>query len=254
MDLKLKNLVALITAASDGLGFATALQLAKEGASVAICSRSLERLKTAQNNILSAVPDANITIYESDITNPNAVAQLIQQVVTHFGQLDLLMTNVGGPTKKAFADTTPKDWQQNVELVLFSAVNLIHSALPYLEKSAHASILTLTSVSAKQPIPGLLMSNVFRPAVLGLTKTLSQELGPKNIRVNSILPGWTATQRTQELLTPEKEQKVVHHIPLGRMGTPEEFANVATFLLSPAASYISGAMLQVDGGDYQGLF
>ncbi len=253
MDLGLKNLVALITAASEGLGFATALQLAKEGARVAICARSSERLKAAEQKILQAVPNAEIAIFEADITKPQAVLQLIKNVVARFGQLDLLMTNVGGPAKKLFADTTPEDWQQNFELVLLSAINLIHSALPYLEKSAHPSVLTLTSVSAKQPIPGLLMSNIFRPGLIGLTKTLSQELGPKNIRVNSILPGWTATKRTQELLTKEKEQKIIEHIPLRRMGLPEEFANVATFLLSPAASYISGAMLQVDGGDYQGL-
>lgn len=253
MDLGLKNLVALITAASDGLGLATATELAKEGAQVAICARSKERLKLAEENILNTAPNAQVATFECDITDPKSVTKLIQDVIARFGQLDLLMTNVGGPTKKAFADTTPADWQQNFELVVMSAINLIHSALPHLEKSKHASVLTLTSISAKQPIPGLIMSNVYRPALIGLTKTLSQELGAKNIRVNSILPGWTATNRTQELLTPEKEQKIIQHIPLKRMGKPEEFARVATFLLSPAASYVSGVMMQVDGGDYQGL-
>jgi 3-oxoacyl-[acyl-carrier protein] reductase len=135
--------------------------------------------------------------------------------------------------------------------------------LPHLRNSDAASILTVTSVSVKEPITGLLLSNVMRPGVVGMTKTLSQELGPENIRVNSILPGWTATDRVNELMdyrartndtTPEEEKgKITGGIPLGRMAQPEEFGNVAAFLVSPAASFVTGAMLQVDGGSYSGL-
>jgi 3-oxoacyl-[acyl-carrier protein] reductase len=144
-----------------------------------------------------------------------------------------------------------------------SAANLIRAALPYLRQSEAATILTITSVSTKQPIAGLLMSNVMRPAVAGLTKTLSQELGREGIRVNSILPGWTATERVEEIMAYRTQQnntskeaevaKITNSIPLGRMARPEEFGRVAAFLVSPAASYVNGVMMQVDGGSYSGL-
>ena len=144
-----------------------------------------------------------------------------------------------------------------------SAVNLIQAALPYLRQSDAASILTITSVSVKQPIAGLLLSNVMRPAVAGLTKTLSQELGREGIRVNSILPGWTATERVDEIMAYRTQHnqtskeaevtRITNSVPLGRMGQPEEFGRVAAFLVSPAASYVNGVMLQVDGGSYAGL-
>ena len=169
----------------------------------------------------------------------------------------------GGPAPGTFDSTDPAAWRTAVDLTLMSAVHLIRSALPHLRQSTAASILTITSISTKEPIPGLLLSNVFRPAVVGLTKTLSQELGPENIRVNSILPGWTETERVVHIFQDRAAQNkttiaaekagITDKIPLGRMAQPVEFGRVAAFLVSPAASYITGTMLQVDGGIYTGL-
>lgn len=261
MDLGLNDRVALVTAASAGLGLSVARELAREGAKVVICGRSPERLQAA----LVELQQINETAvgFESDVSDPKQVAQLVADTVAHFGGLDILVTNAGGPPSGTFDQLDLTSYQKAMELTLMSAVRLIDQALPYLRESDAASILTITSSTVKQPMPALLLSNVFRPAVAGLTKTLSQELGPENIRVNSILPGSTMTDRITELLTYRSEQsgttieeekaKMATRIPLGRLGEPEEFGRVGAFLVSPAASYISGAMIPVDGGSYAGL-
>jgi 3-oxoacyl-[acyl-carrier protein] reductase len=176
--------------------------------------------------------------------------------------LDILVTNAGGPPAGTFDDIDLTAWEASVNLNLLSAVRLIKYALPHLRQSAAPAILTVTSSSTKQPAENLILSNSIRLAVIGLTKTLSRELGSDRIRVNSILPGWTYTERVEELIaartaksgkTKEAEiANVTATVPLGRMGTPEEFANVAVFLCSPAASFVNGVMLQVDGGLCQG--
>lgn len=264
MDLGLTNRVALVTAATSGLGYATAQALAAEGAHVAICGRDQARLERALASLRADAPSSrSIEGWVADVTLLEDCDRLVEDIVRRFGGLDILITNAGGPPGGTF-DTTPLElFDVGAELTLMSAVRLIKLALPYLRRSDAASILTITSISVKQPIGGLLLSNVFRPAVIGLTKTLSQELGKDNIRVNSILPGWTATERVQGILDyrtkangtkrEEEEGKITGGIPLGRMATPEEFARVAAFLVSPAASYINGAMVPVDGGSYNGL-
>ena len=199
----------------------------------------------------------------ADVTVPADVERLVAYTVDNFDGLDILITNAGGPPGGTFDSINIEQWEMGVELTLMSAVRLIQEALPHLRESEAPSILTITSFSVKQPVAGLLLSNALRPGVVGMTKTLSQELSADGIRVNSILPGWTRTERVDELMayrananetSVEAELgKVTASIPLGRMADPEEFGQVAAFLVSPAASYLTGVMLQVDGGSYQGL-
>jgi 3-oxoacyl-[acyl-carrier protein] reductase len=263
MDLKLNGLRALVTGASRGLGFSTALGLAKEGAKVAINGRSVDSLNQAQARLLSETGQ-HVTILPADVTDPIAPARLVQSFVEAFGGLDLLVTNSGGPPAGPFESFDDVVWQRAVELSLMSHVRLIRAALPHLRKSKAASVLTITSYSVKQPIPNLVLSNSIRSATTGLTKSLALELGKDGIRFNSILPAWTETERVQDLMsarakangtTVEEElRKQTLDSPLGRMAQPEEFANAAIFLLSPAAAYITGVMLTVDGGMYKGTY
>jgi 3-oxoacyl-[acyl-carrier protein] reductase len=263
MDLGLKDKVALVVASSRGLGFAAALELAKEGARVVLSGRDDGRLKEAVRQINETVGGEAAAGLTVDVTDPACVNDLVEFTVGGFGRLDILITNAGGPPGGTFDSLDAAAWEKGFNLTLMSAANLIRAALPYLRQSDAATILTITSVSTKQPIAGLLMSNVMRPAVAGLTKTLSQELGREGIRVNSILPGWTATERVDEIMEYRTKQnntskeaevaKITNSIPLGRMARPEEFGRVAAFLVSPAASYVNGVMLQVDGGSYSGL-
>jgi 3-oxoacyl-[acyl-carrier protein] reductase len=262
MDLKLKNLKALVTGSSKGLGYATALGLAREGAAVAINSRDAGRVEQAAN-ILRQATGAAITGLVGDVTGPDAPQQLVQQAAGQMGGLDLLVTNAGGPPPGKFEQFDDETWQKAVEVSLMAHVRLIRAALPYLRQSKHPSVLTVTSISVKQPIANLILSNSVRAATVGLTKSLALELGGEGIRFNSILPSWTETERVGVLMgnraqangtTVEQEMaKQASESPFGRMATPEEFANVAVFLLSPAASYLTGLMLPVDGGSYKGL-
>ncbi len=264
MDLGLNGKVALVVAASKGLGFAAARQLVLEGANVAICSRSQQQVDEAVAKLQElGSPETAVAGFVTDVTNAEQIYQLVQDTVEIFGRLDVLITNAGGPPGGTFDTTDISSWEKAFHLTLMSVTHLIKAALPHLRQSSTPSILTITSVSVKQPIAGLLLSNAIRPAVVGLTKSLSQELGSENIRVNSILPGWTATERVGEILTYRAQQngttkeaeeaKITQSIPLGRMATPAEFGNVAAFLVSPAASYVNGVMVQVDGGSYSGL-
>jgi 3-oxoacyl-[acyl-carrier protein] reductase len=236
MNLQLKNKIALITGASRGLGFAAAKILAEEGARVAINARDPEKLTHAA----------------ADLT----------KLGDQWGGLDILVTNAGGPPPGAFDSFNDTDWQKAVELSLMVHVRLIRAALPWLKQSKTPAVLTVTSYSVKQPIPNLVLSNAVRAATVGLTKSLALELGGDGIRFNSILPGWTETERVTKLMearakangtTIEAEiAKQAQESPLGRMGKPEEFGRAAAFLVSPAASYITGMMLTVDGGMYKG--
>ncbi len=261
MDLKLNGKIALVTGASRGLGFAAASTLAREGCRVALNSRSAESAKTAAEKIEQET-GAQVIGLAGDVSLPDTPGKLIAQAVEAFGGLDLLMTNAGGPPAGTFESFDEETWQKAVELSFMSHVRLIRAALPHLRKSSAPSVLTVTSYSVKQPIPNLVLSNSVRAATVGLTKSLALELGRDGIRFNSILPGWTETERVAELMkarakangtTVEQEiAKQSQDSPLGRMGDPQEFANAAVFLLSPAASYITGVMLTVDGGMYKG--
>lgn len=263
MDLKLKNKIAFVTGASKGLGFATAKMLAQEGAQVAINSRNEKNLKAAAQNIEKETSGKVFPI-AADITLERSPAVVINAIHNQFKGLDILITNCGGPPPGKFEDFDEEDWQSGIDMSFMSHLRLIKAALPLLRKSENASVLTITSYAVKQPLPNLILSNSICAATVGLTKSLANELGPEQIRFNSILPGWTNTERVQQLMNDrarksgrrieEETAKQAAVCPLGRMGTPEEFANAAVFLVSPAASYINGVTLTVDGGIYKGLF
>ncbi len=260
MDLKLSGKIALVTAASKGLGKATAKQFAREGAKVAICARSELIGKVAAE--IEDETGQEVLAVCADVTRQEDIERLINATVEKFGGLDILVTNAGGPPAGTFDDIDLTAWEASVNLTLLSAVRLIKCALPHLRQSRAPAILTVTSSSTKQPAENLILSNSIRLAVIGLTKTLSRELGSDHIRVNSILPGWTYTERVEELIAARtaksgktREAQIADvnaSVPLGRMGTPEEFANVAVFLCSSAAAFVNGVMLQVDGGLCQG--
>jgi 3-oxoacyl-[acyl-carrier protein] reductase len=261
MDLQLKGKRALVTGSSRGLGYATALALAKEGCRLAVNSRDEARVSAAAAQI-SAETGAHTLGLAGDVADPAVPEQLVNEAARLLGGLDILITNAGGPPAGTFESFDEAAWQKAIDLSLMSHVRLIKVALPHLRQSKAASVLTVTSYSVKQPIQNLVLSNSVRAATVGLTKTLALELGKDGIRFNSILPGWTETERVTELMSFRAKQNgttVEYEIdkqskdsPLGRMGTPEEFANAAVFLVSPAASYITGVMLTVDGGMYKG--
>jgi 3-oxoacyl-[acyl-carrier protein] reductase len=260
MDLGLKNKVALVTGASRGLGYATARQLLLEGARVVINSRSIDKLEKA-GETLKKETGGEVFMLDGDMADPAVPEILVKKTGDKLGGLDLLFTNAGGPPSGAFETFDDAAWEKAFNLVFLSHVRLIRAALPALRKSDAASVLTVTSISTKQPITNLILSNSLRLGTVGLTKSLALELGHENIRFNSILPGWTTTERVTDLLDTrarvnhttidEEVQKQAAESPLGRMATPEEFAKAAVFLLSPAASYLTGVMLPVDGGMYK---
>ncbi len=262
MDLGLKGLRVLVTGASGGLGFATARVFAEEGANLIINSRDEHKLSAAADEIAGKTGNPVRTI-TGDISQPAEPHRIIEKSVEMLGGLDVLMISGGGPKTGQFAALDDTAWSTAIDLCLLSYVRLIRAALPHLQKSEHGSVLTVTSISAKQPIQNLVLSNTLRAGVLGLTKTLALELAEQQIRFNSILPGWTATDRAVQLISsraeanktsPDEEMKKQNaSAPMGRMATPEEFARVAVFICSPAASYLTGNMISVDGGQYKGL-
>jgi 3-oxoacyl-[acyl-carrier protein] reductase len=261
MDLQLKNKTALVTGASRGLGYATALVLAKEGCRVAVNSRDEAKISAAAKKIAGETGTQAIGL-AGDVSDPDVPECIISETVRALGGLDILICNAGGPPAGSFESFDEAAWQKAIDLSLMSHVRLIKAALPHLKQSKFASVLTVTSYSVKQPIPNLVLSNSIRAATVGLTKSLALELGAAGIRFNSILPGWTETERVTELMSFRAKQngttvdaeiaRQSKDSPLGRMGQPEEFANAAVFLVSPAASYITGVMLTVDGGMYKG--
>jgi 3-oxoacyl-[acyl-carrier protein] reductase len=261
MDLQLKNKTALVTGASRGLGYATALVLAKEGCRVAVNSRDEAKISAAAKKIAGETGTQAIGL-NGDVSDPDVPERIISETVRALGGLDILICNAGGPPAGSFESFDEAAWQKAIDLSLMSHVRLIKAALPHLKQSKFASVLTVTSYSVKQPIPNLVLSNSIRAATVGLTKSLALELGAAGIRFNSILPGWTETERVTELMSFRAKQngttvdaeiaRQSKDSPLGRMGQPEEFANAAVFLVSPAASYITGVMLTVDGGMYKG--
>jgi 3-oxoacyl-[acyl-carrier protein] reductase len=260
MDLGLSGKRALVAGSSRGLGYAAASGLAREGCRVVINGRNVEALTRASER-LTQESGSQVIPLAGDLTDAAAPAKIVEEAAIALGGIDILITNSGGPPSGQFETMDDQAWYAALELNFLSHMRLIRAALPFLRQSAAPSVLTITSYSVKQPIP--VLSNSVRSATVGLTKTLALELGKEGIRFNSILPAWTETERIKELMEyrakargtslEEETTKQANDSPLGRMGKPEEFANAAVFLVSPAASYITGVMLTVDGGMYKGM-
>jgi 3-oxoacyl-[acyl-carrier protein] reductase len=251
MDLGLQEKVALVLASIKGLGKAVAIALAREGAKVIVCGTDTVALNTTRDEI--SVITQNVKAIVCDLTDANQRRTLIEESVKTFGSIDILVTNTGGPPGGSFEQFNLEDWKRFYELMFLSAVDCIQQVLPSMKKKRSGRILTITSVTLRQPVDNLIASNAVRTSLLGLTKSLSNELGEYGITVNNLLPGFTRTERLEKLV--EKNPKMLEtkdSIPLKRFGTPEEFAAVATFLVSERASYVTGQSLAVDGGWIKG--
>jgi 3-oxoacyl-[acyl-carrier protein] reductase len=256
MDLNLSGKTALVIASSQGLGFAIAKALVKEGTNVMISGRDEEKLKKKSEE-LESIGMGKVSFQKTDITKPEDIKLLISKTIDIFGGLQLLVNNAGGPPAGTFEDLTDDEWQSAFELNLLSYIRVIREALPYLKEHG-GKILNIASSSIKEPIPGLILSNTFRTGIVGLSKTLASELASYDILINTIAPGRISTDRVKHLdqFNADKqgvdirtvELTIKETIPLKRYGTPEEFANVAAFLLSDANTYMTGSSFLVDGG------
>ncbi len=257
MDLDLKNKVIMVAAASKGMGRAIALQCAYEGAKVSIASRTQEDISETADFIRKET-GAEVLANYFDASNGDSINAWTQNTLDEFGRIDGLLVNAGGPPPGFFEDFDDRHWQEAFDLTLMSAVRMVRAVLPTMKQQGGGSILTITSSSVKEPIDVLLLSNVMRSGVTSLMKSLSQQYAADNVRFNNIIPGLIDTDRLTALdsnaaeklgvTREERRAQVEATIPAKRYGRPEEFANAATFLLSDAASYITGASLQVDGG------
>ncbi|HKT46006.1 MAG TPA: SDR family oxidoreductase [Candidatus Acidoferrales bacterium] len=262
MDLGLSGRVAIVAAASKGLGKAVARSLAREGASVAICARDAEILARTAAEIQRE--SGREVLHQSvDVTQPQAVSRFVAAVEQRFGRIDICVTNSGGPPSKPFRETSPDEWKAAAEQLLFSTVHFSREVLPRMQTNGWGRLITITSSAVKQPVDGLLLSNSLRSAVAGLAKTLATEYAPFGITVNNVCPGYTRTDRLDGLArtisarSGGKPEDVFANwekqIPAARLGTPEEFAAVVTFLASEPASYVNGVSIAVDGGMVRSL-
>ncbi len=260
MNLGLQGKVAMVAAASKGLGFGVAQALARDGAKVSICSRDSESIEVAAAKLREET-NAEIITAVCDVRNAGQVQAWTDQTVSAWGQVDALLVNAGGPPAGYFKELTDEQWQSAFELTLLSTIRLIRSVIPHMKDGG--SILTITSSSVQEPIERLGLSTVMRSGVVGLVKTLSDELAKDRIRVNNLIPGRIDTDRVAQLdagaakrlgvSIEEVRQQSLTKIPLGRLGTIEEFGAAGAFLLSPAAQYITGASLRVDGGQMRSV-
>jgi len=262
VDLGLKNRVALVAASSQGLGKAVALGLAREGARLALCARNDAALQSTADEI-RAETGVEVMARAFDVTLPADVRSFVAETVAAFGAVDICVANAGGPPSKTFAETTLEDWQRATDLNLMSTVHLARETLPLMQARRWGRFITITSMTVKQPVEGLVLSNAVRSGVVGLVKTLANEYGPYNVLVNNVCPGYTATARllsladtiaNKEGIEPrEVVDRWARQAPLRRVGEPEEFANLVVFLASERASYITGVSIAVDGGYVRGV-
>ncbi|MCC7034550.1 MAG: SDR family oxidoreductase [Acidobacteria bacterium] len=256
MDLGLKGKRALVLAASRGLGYACARGLAQEGCHLVICSRDEARIQAAAEQIRQET-GARVEALAADVSSPAEADRLVGAAVGAHGGLEILVHNAGGPPAGQFSAVNEAQWTQAFEQNMMSFVRVVSAAVPEMKKAGYGRVLTIASSSIRQPIPNLILSNAFRAGVWGIAKTLSQELAPQGILVNVIAPGRISTERIAELdranatrtgkPIEEVRKASVASIPLGRLGDPEEFANLVVFLASERASYISGQGIFVDG-------
>jgi len=263
MDLGIKDKVALVAASSQGLGKAIAFQLSQEGAAVAICARNKDRLLKTRDEI-AAETGGVVKAFTVDVMNRDQTHKMVEEVIKEFGTIDILVCNAGGPPSGMADEFTVDDYQQALELNLLSTINLCYEVMPHMKKQKWGRIINMTSISAKQPVDSLILSNTSRAGVLGFSKSLSNQLAPFEITVNSVCPGYTKTERVEELAKSFEEsgkgtvkdfyRNIEKIIPAGRLGTPEEVAQAVAFLASEGAGYITGIALQVDGGYIKALY
>lgn len=262
MDLGLKNKVALVAGGSMGLGLAVAKTLSHEGARVAICALDDPYLPKAKEEI-SRETGGEVIAIPADVTNADQARNFVRSALEHFGTLDILVNNAGGPPSKPFFDIDDDLWHFGFRLNLMSTILMTREAVPVMKEKRWGRIINMTSISVKQPIDGLILSNTIRSGVIGFAKSLSNELAPFNITVNSVCPSYTMTERVREVsravaaregTTPEAIiKRWESEIPMGRLGKPEELAGLVTFLASEIAGFITGAAIQIDGGYYKGI-
>ena len=264
MDLNLNGRVALVNAASRGLGRGIAEALAAEGTRLVVSSRSQEAISRTAADIASRY-GAEVVPVAADVAHSGAAEMLVATALDRFGQLDILVNNSGGPPGGYFADFDDEAWQNAFELLLLNVVRMVRASRPHLRASGHGRIVTVASTSVRQPIKGLILSNSLRAAVVGLAKTLSDELAPDQITVNTVLPGRILTDRLREgFLAPAREagipvddlarREVAKEVPLGRVGEPQDMGSLVAYLCSDAAAYITGQLIAVDGGQVRGTY
>jgi 3-oxoacyl-[acyl-carrier protein] reductase len=262
MDLGLKNRVALVAASSQGIGRATAEAFAAEGCRVAMCARNEKTLQSAAEKVRKQY-SAEVLAQAFDVTDAKAVKQFVAEMAEKFGGVDICVTNAGGPPAKGFLVATLEEWQRALETNFLSTVYFAREVIPHMQRKHWGRIITLTSITTKQPVNDLVLSNAVRAAVVGLVKSLANEFGKDGILVNNVGPGFTATDRLKELAkasassSGKGEQEILDawaaDAPLKRLGEPREVAETIVWLASERASYITGQTVLVDGGMYKGL-
>ena len=263
MELGLGGKAALVAAASRGLGYAIAHELAAEGALVAICARGEERLREAAREIAAAT-GARVVPVAGDVAKPADVSRVAATALAELGRVDVLVTNSGGPPPGTFETTSPEAWKAAADVLLTSAVELIRAVLPGMKQRRFGRILNVTSITVKQPVENLILSNALRAAVTGMARTLASEVAPFGVTVNNLLPGYTRTERLSELASATAArsggavsdfyERLEREIPAKRLGEPRELAALAAFLASERAGYVTGQSIAVDGGWIRGLF
>jgi len=263
MDLGLKGRVAIVTGSSQGIGKAIALGLSQEGVRVSICARNEKQLNETAKEIRSAT-GMDVFALPTDLTNEDDIRRFVAQTAEAFGRVDILVNNTGGPPSATFIETSEDHWRNAVKLLLMSVVTTCLEVIPHMQERRWGRIINMTSFAAKQPADRLVLSNALRAGILGLSKTLANELAQHGILVNAVCPGWTLTKRVEELAKTQAKtsgktyEEVIEgwesQIPLKRLAQPSEIANLVVFLASERASYITGTVIQVDGGYTKGLF
>lgn len=262
MELGLKGRGVIVAASSEGIGRATAEVFAREGAQVAMCARKEETLRDAADEIRS-LTGAEVFAQSLDVTDAAGVQRFTESVAKQFGRIDVCVANAGGPPAKGFLSVSTDEWRKAADTNFMSVVHLARSAIPYMQRHRWGRIVTITSITVKQPVEALVMSNAVRAGVVGLVKSLSNEFGKDGILVNNVAPGYTATERLKELAgvralaagtSPERiYEQWAADAPLKRLAEPREIADVIVWLASERASYITGQTILVDGGIYRGL-
>jgi 3-oxoacyl-[acyl-carrier protein] reductase len=262
MDLGLKGKVAFVAGGSQGLGKAVAMELSREGAKIAICAlddpelpKAVEEIRLATGGEIIGVP--------ANLSEAAQTRDFIRKGIDYFGTVNILVNNAGGPPDRTFLEVDDDQWDLGIRLNLLSTIIMTREVVPIMKEKRWGRIINMTSISVKQPIDGLILSNTVRSGVIGFAKTLSNELAPYNVTVNNVCPGYTMTERVRKLsvdvakkrgTTPEAVIKSWEAlIPMGRLGTPEEFAALVTFLASERSGFITGASIQIDGGYYKGI-